>query len=486
MVVKVSIKGSRGSNSKKPKLLMALGITIIFISLIPISIGITQYFEWDEKRQFWEEQKDQIYFEWQKNPENEGEKEDFLVMASAASHAKEKAKEYLWIFFFGVFLFFTGLTLFLYSTRDEILNLFKDPRMPTTIKFTMAIISIVCGIFSISMIFYQFTSAGYYKSLDEHNNTESTTFQSEIFHPEIFIPEGFILIMLGSVLLYILRRQVSNEGKSKRMNSISLGFSICILLFIALFVFGFIVLSVFVDTYTLLDPLFGIITAPLIFCASIYIIRYVNKIQLDETNNSLERDERGQIELVKMYEKYYTDLTIPTICILVFFAFFLSGFIIPFNYIYQSFVFAPIWGLIMAIFLIFTLAYLPFHVVITIKNSKLFRNNYKIQIGNENVSRRLLDNKTLNFNVITVILITLAFVCLLMLFTLGGVSNTGASSGLNAKMWDLATTFYIAWLIVSIFYLRNEQKQWIETRKDLQIFSRIPNLDPNKSELRSP
>jgi MFS family permease len=460
---------------------MTIGITLIIFGLIFTLIGFTRYVEWEGKRQFWEEEKNQIYNEWQKNPENEAEMEYYLDLASAASHAEEKVMEYLRILLIGASLLISGLILFMYSIKVKIQLLFKDPRISTTLKFSMAVISIVCAIFLISMIFFQFTSAGYYNSVDGYNDTELTTFR-----PEIFIPEGLILLMLGSITLYILREQVRNEEKNKRINSISLGLSICILLYIALFVFGFIILSLLAKGYTILDPLFGLIAAPLIFCASIYLFYYINKTKHDEPNNTLEKDETSQTKLVEEYGKYNINLVTNSMYIFIFFAFLLSGFIKPYNYIYKWVIFSPPWGLVIGFSLIVIFAYLPFHVNIIINDSKLFRKHFKAQLRVKIGSRRLLDDNSINFKLITIILITLAFLSFFFFFTLDNVTIRGASIDLNDKMWDLATTFYIAWLVISIFYLRNEQQKWSETNKDLQIFPRVSNLDPNKSELRIP
>ncbi len=165
-------------------------------------------------------------------------------------------------------------------------DLIGNKRKSNTIKFCFAILSIICGIFLILMLFYQYLNLLKIQLINGVNIEEDimfSAFHPELFYPEIFIPQGVILVILGFVLLFILRWQVRNENENKRINTLSIWLIIPILIFIGIFMGGLILGYYFLGKYGIISPLSGMITAIIVVSCSIYILVYVNKTKRNKS-----------------------------------------------------------------------------------------------------------------------------------------------------------------------------------------------------------
>lgn len=159
-------------------------------------------------------------------------------------------------------------------------NWYWDRRMLNSIKFSLGVLSLICGIVLISTAFYQFKDellefdggGPPYPELKSVFDPEP-----EIFHPEIFIPGGIILLILGLVLLLILRLQITGT-KNKQLDYLSICLMGWILFFIVIFIAGNIMVHFYSGRYEVLNPTFLMIGAFTSICISISILFYVNKI----------------------------------------------------------------------------------------------------------------------------------------------------------------------------------------------------------------
>ncbi|UCG70936.1 MAG: hypothetical protein JSV09_08045 [Thermoplasmata archaeon] len=174
----------------------------------------------------------------------------------------------------------------------RIRSLFIDNRLPNTMKFCIAVLSIISGMFLILMLFYQHVRLLYLIFQQRLNPqwTYTSEFQPELFHPEVFIPEIIILLLLGTILLYVLKWRVKNGIEDKYVDRISLWLTIWTFVFIMLFTIGFIIAHEFFGRYEILGPAFGILSAVVVICGSIYVIVYLYKSNSIEDRSHLRND----------------------------------------------------------------------------------------------------------------------------------------------------------------------------------------------------
>jgi uncharacterized membrane protein YidH (DUF202 family) len=291
------LSNNRISNVINIKLLTTIGITLIIIGIIISGIAFSDYDEWNNNKQIWKDREEYWHNYWLDHQEDDVAKESYHKMASAASHAEEKAMEGLWLFFIGVFILINGFIIYLYSTRDKIRILIKDSRFPTTIKFCIAIFSIVCAIFLISLMLLQYRGY-YYNNLYDFDEVvtraENSAFKPELIFPEILFLEAITLLFLGFNLLYILKRQVKKGSNNKLIYKISWVLALCICMFCVIFIFDFI-LSLGLIAGGMYGSLFLIITVLIVIITSVYISIYIQKIDGSKNNRI---DEKPQNKLL--------------------------------------------------------------------------------------------------------------------------------------------------------------------------------------------
>lgn len=288
----------------KIELSTIIGISLIIIGIIISGIAFSDYDEWNNNKQIWKDREEYWYNYWLDHQEDDAAKESYHQMASAASYAEDKVMESLWFLFIGGFILINGLIIYLYSTRDKVRILIKDPRLPATIKFCIAVISIVCAIFLISLMLLQYRSY-YYNNLYDFDEAvtraENSAFQPELLFPEILFLETLILLLLGFNLLYIVKRHVKKGSDNKFMYNMSWILALFICLFCVIFIFDFI-LSLDLIVRGIYGFIFLIITIFILIITSIYIFICLHKI--DRNKNSRIDDKSQKTLLVNNVLNY--------------------------------------------------------------------------------------------------------------------------------------------------------------------------------------
>ncbi len=235
----------------KTKLLVGVGILLFITGIIFMVVHFSYYQNWDEIRQ--------LYENWGEN--------------YGASYAEDQAAFSFQFIIVGLIVTFIGLLFIKFGKKFKMKYLFSDYRMFNSIKFSIAVISIICGIFLILMLFYRYYF--YFKRL---GSEWISAFHPELYYPIIFIPEGLILLMLGIILLFISRWQVRNEINNKNLNSITKWLIVLIIIFVVIFIVGLVIGSYIHGSYALFGPWFGLILLPFIIFLSFYIFHRISKM----------------------------------------------------------------------------------------------------------------------------------------------------------------------------------------------------------------
>lgn len=152
-------------------------------------------------------------------------------------------------------------------------------KVSNTLKFCSAILSIISGIFLIYMLLYQSLDYWSYWSGSESMEAIDTAFDPDLFHPEVFIPTGILLLLTGSVLLYVLRWQVRYRSENKRIDFLSFWMAICNVILFLVFFLGFIVVHELYGRYSVFNPLFGIVMTLVFIIVSGYVLILLHRIQ---------------------------------------------------------------------------------------------------------------------------------------------------------------------------------------------------------------
>lgn len=308
--------GEKPTNIFKNNKMTIIALTLLIVGLLLIIPSYITYCTSTSDKERWERQKEVWYDIWLEEGDDEFDEDvyysEYQYYASRASDAEAKAQEAFQWLLVGIALFITGLFLFISRNRNEIhrraRQFLRDERTPRTFMFFIAVFSILCSIFLISMLYSQYPYSGFlryerYASsdiLDDVNITSEDakllTPDSELNHPEIFIPQIIVLMVLGIALLLILKKGTKSGTNSENINGLARIVSICIALFIVLFFFGMMYANDFLGRYSLLDPLFGIFAAGFAVTSLIYIFYRIKS--MDDKSNVDDENHRPPRKLM--------------------------------------------------------------------------------------------------------------------------------------------------------------------------------------------
>jgi hypothetical protein len=141
----------------------------------------------------------------------------------------------------------------------------------------------------------------------ETYKAKMSTFQPEIFHPEIFIPQTIILILLGSILIYLLKSQVRNNTERIGYDTIIKYLTIINAIFCGIFILGLIFGYSIYGTYGIVHPLLGIVLVIIVSLGSLFIFVLIKRIR-----RNVEHPEEFQNKTKKLIDYKLLDFRVIT------------------------------------------------------------------------------------------------------------------------------------------------------------------------------
>jgi uncharacterized membrane protein YidH (DUF202 family) len=270
---------------KITKILTILGVFLILIGFVILVPAFSSYNNWNENKLFWDLEKEGLSNHLENNPDDNNTMSQYLQVENFSSHAEEKSKESLNNVFIGLIISFIGFLLVTYLYKDQIRNKIRyikeEKRTANTIRFCVATLSIICGIFFILLIFYQYIEFYFIRgglgADRDFTKLWISGIPPEIFHPGIFIPQGLIFLLLGGNLVYVVKKKINFNLDEKLFNRISSIIMILIISFVMVFLIGLMLGRILLGSYGVVNSLISIVIMILIIIITILIYLYVNK-----------------------------------------------------------------------------------------------------------------------------------------------------------------------------------------------------------------
>lgn len=191
-------------------------------------------------------------------------------------------------------------------------NLIGDRKTIRSFQFCIAISSIISSLLLFLMLFHQYLIKYKRELLGGGGGSELykatiSTFQPTIFHPEIFIPQSIILLLLGSILIYLLKLQVRNDTERNSYDTIIKYLTIINAIFCGVFILGLIFGYSIYGTYGIVHPLLGIVLVIIVSLGSLLIVVLTKRMR-----NYVENPEEFPNKAKKLIDYKLLDFRVIT------------------------------------------------------------------------------------------------------------------------------------------------------------------------------